>query len=123
MFLIDQILLVAGILILLSIVSSKFSFRYGIPVLVLFLVLGMLAGSEGVGGIVFEDYTLAHGIGTMALALILFDGGLSTSMSSIRATWKPALVLATAGVVITSVVTGLAAAWILGLPLLEGPAF
>lgn len=75
MFLIDQVLFVAGVLLLLSILSSKFSSRLGVPVLVLFLGLGMLAGSEGIGGIEFEDYGLAHAIGTAALALILFDGG------------------------------------------------
>jgi potassium/hydrogen antiporter len=78
MFPVDTLILVGGILLLLSIVSSKFSTRFGVPVLVLFLGLGMLAGSEGLGGIEFEDYGLAHGIGTLALGLILFDGGLRT---------------------------------------------
>lgn len=120
MFLVDKLLLVSGFLILLSITSSKFSARFGVPVLVLFLALGMLAGSEGIGGIAFEDFTLAHGIGTMALALILFDGGLSTPVSSIRTAWKPSLVLATIGVVITSVLTGLAAMVVLRVSMLEG---
>jgi len=91
-----------------------------VPVLVLFLALGMLAGSEGVGGIAFENYGLAHAIGSLSLAFILFDGGLSTSMGSIRAVWRPSMVLATVGVLITSVVTGAFAVWILGVPWLQG---
>jgi len=108
------------VLLLLGIVSSKLSTRLGLPVLVLFLFLGMLAGSEGIGGIDFENYRLAHAIGTVALALILFDGGLGTSLSSIRLTWKPSLVLATLGVTLTALITGIAASWILGISLLEG---
>ncbi len=120
MFLIDSIILVTGLLLLSGIVSSKVSARLGVPVLVLFLLVGMLAGSEGLGGLEFEDYRLAHAIGTLALAMILFDGGLSTSMAAIRAVWKPAVLLATWGVLVTAVATGLAAAWILQIPLLEG---
>lgn len=120
MFAVDRLILIAGILLLLGIASSKFSARVGVPVLVLFLGVGMLAGSEGIGGIDFENYTLAHGIGTAALALILFDGGLRTPLSSIRLAWKPSLSLATVGVLVTSVLTGLAATQILGISLLEG---
>lgn len=120
MFPVDRLILLAGVLLLLGIASSKFSARVGLPVLVLFLGVGMLAGSEGFGGIEFENYPLAHGIGTAALALILFDGGLRTPLSSIRLAWKPSLVLATVGVLITSVLTGLAAMRILGISLLEG---
>jgi cell volume regulation protein A len=96
------------------------SARLGLPVLVLFLALGMLAGSEGIGGIEFENYSLAHAIGTFALAMILFDGGLGTPMAAVRQVWQPALVLAVPGVLLTALVTGLAAAWILDLPFLEG---
>jgi cell volume regulation protein A len=120
MFLIDTVILIGGILLLLGIVSTKLSARVGVPGLVLFLLLGMLAGSEGVGGLPFEDYRMAHAIGTAALAMILFDGGLSTSLTAVRLTWKPSAVLATFGVLITAVITGLAAAWILQISLLEG---
>lgn len=120
MFLIDTLLLVTGVLLLLGIASSKLSARLGVPVLVLFLLLGMLAGSEGPGGLHFDDYRLAHAIGTLALALILFDGGLSTSLPAVRMAWKPAALLATWGVLVTSVITGLAAAWILQITWLEG---
>lgn len=114
------LMLFAGILVLLGILSSKFSARLGMPVLVMFLGVGMLAGSEGLGGVVFEDYALANSLGSAALALILFDGGLQTSSSSLRVAWKPALSLATIGVLVTAVVTGAAAAWILGVPMLYG---
>ena len=120
MFAIDGLILASAILLVVAVASSKFSSRLGVPVLVLFLVVGMLAGSEGIGGIAFEDYRLAHGIGTVALALILFDGGLRTPFASFRTAVAPALTLATAGVVLTSFLTGLAAWWLLDLSLLEG---
>lgn len=120
MFLIDTLILVTGVLLLLGLVSSKLSTRLGMPVLVLFLVVGMFAGSEGVGGLEFEDYRLTHAIGTLALAMILFDGGLGTSLAAIRVSWKPSILLATLGVLITAVITGLAASWILEISLLEG---
>lgn len=120
MFPVDTFILVAGILLLLGITSSKLSMRLGIPVLVLFLLLGMLAGSEGIGGLEFEDYEVAHGIGTIALALILFDGGLSTSMSAVQLAWKPSVLLATWGVLVTAVITGIAASTILGITWMEG---
>jgi hypothetical protein len=113
-------LLLAGVLLLLGIASSKFSARLGMPVLVLFLSVGMLAGSEGLGRIPFEDYALANNIGSLALALILFDGGLRTSLDLVRQVWKPALALSTLGVLFTSLITGLAAAWVLRIPLLQG---
>lgn len=117
---INTLMFVAGLLVLLGIGSSKFAARLGMPVLVLFLGVGMLAGSEGIGGIAFEDYDLANGIGTLALALILFDGGLRTSLRAVAAAWRPALALSTVGVMLTAALTGLAAAWALGLPLLHG---
>lgn len=120
MFLVDRLILIGAILLLIGIVSSKASSRVGLPVLVLFLFVGMLAGSEGLGGIEFESYTLAHGVGTLALAIILFDGGLRTPMSAIRTAWKPSLALATVGVLLTASITGIAAAFILGIPPLYG---
>ena len=120
MFIIDTLILVTGLLLLLGIASSKLSARLGMPVLVFFLLVGMLAGSEGIGGLDFEDYRLAHAIGTIALAMILFDGGLGTSLSAIRISWQPSVLLATVGVAITAGITGVVASWILGISLLEG---
>lgn len=120
MFAVDGVILISALLLLFAIASSKFSTRAGVPVLVVFLALGMLAGSEGIGGIEFEDYGLAHAVGTVSLALILFDGGLRTPLRSFRTALGPATALATGGVLITALVTGAAASLILGVPLLEG---
>lgn len=120
MFFVDRLLLVVALLMILAVVSSKFSTRAGLPVLVVFLGLGMLAGSEGIGGIAFDNYQLAHAIGTVALAFILFDGGLRSPLDRLKLAWKPSALLATLGVLITSVVTGIAAMHVLGLSPLEG---
>lgn len=120
MFVIDHIILLAAVLILLGIMSSKLSARLGLPVLVLFLLVGMLAGEDGPGGIVFNNAGAAHALGTLALAMILFDGGLQTPLRAIKKVWRPAATLATLGVLITAAVTGLAAAYILEIPLLQG---
>lgn len=120
MFVVDQLILVGSILVLFGIASSKLSTRLGLPVLVLFLAVGLLAGSDGIGGIEFESYTLAHGIGTLALAMILLDGGLGTTYSAFRSVIKPAGVMATLGVLLTATITGVAASWILDLPILYG---
>lgn len=120
MFLVDRLILVGAILLLMGIISSKFSARLGLPALVLFLIVGMLAGEDGIGGIEFENYPLAHGIASLALAVILFDGGLRTPFHAIRMVWKPAFLLATVGVALTAAITGVAASLIMGLPLAYG---
>jgi cell volume regulation protein A len=114
MFAIDRLVLIAGALILLGIISSKLSWRLGLPVLVLFMVIGMLAGSEGIGRFAFENYAVAHGVGTIALIVILFDGGLRTPASQLRRTLGPAATLATAGVLLTAMVTAAAVHLVLG---------
>src|SRR5690554_6384622 len=120
MFVIDQVILLAAILILFGILASKISARVGLPVLVLFLVIGTLAGEGGVGGIIFDSPGAAHALGTLALAIILFDGGLQTPLASIKTYWNPSALLATLGVVATAFITCLAASFVFGLPLLEG---
>lgn len=120
MFVIDNIILVSAILILLGVISSKLSARVGLPVLVLFLLVGMLAGEDGIAGISFNNAEAAHALGTLALAIILFDGGLQTPTSSIKQVWKPASALATVGVLLTAEITGLVATYILDLPVLQG---
>lgn len=116
----EHILTGAAILVLLSIIASRASGRLGIPAVLLFLVIGMLAGSEGPGGIYFDDARAAQSLGVVALSFILFSGGLDTSKDSIRPVLFMGLGLSTAGVVITAVLTGLFAALMLHLPLLEG---
>jgi cell volume regulation protein A len=108
-------LLVMGVLLAVSALASRTSGRLGVPFLLVFLALGMLAGSEGIGRIAFEDYRLAFRVGTVALVLILFDGGLNTSTEAIRRVVGPAAVLATLGVVGTAAVLALGAR-ALGLP-------
>lgn len=120
MFFIEQLILLAAILILLGIFSSKLSARLGLPMLVLFLIIGMLAGEDGLGRISFDNPELAHAMGTLALALILFDGGLQTPIGAIKKVWKPASSLATFGVLFTALITGAAASYILPITLLEG---
>jgi potassium/hydrogen antiporter len=117
---VDGLIFIGGALLLLAILSSTLSGKVGVPGLVLFLGIGMLAGEEGIGGLAFGNHPLAHAIGTLALVLILFDGGLQTGWSSFRTAWKPALTLSTVGVFATAGLTGLAAAWLLDLPLLVG---
>lgn len=96
------LLATAGALMAASVLFSRASQRIGVPIALLFLVIGMLAGSEGIGGIAFEDYGFAFRMGSLALALILFDGGLNTPLAALRRTWAPAGLLATVGVALTA---------------------
>ena len=96
------LLTVCGILLLVSVLSSRASQRIGVPIALFFLVVGMLAGSEGIGGIPFDDYQLAFRIGSVALVLILFDGGLNTPLEVVRRVWAPAGVLASLGVLLVA---------------------
>ncbi len=93
---------VFGALLVASVIFSRATARFPVPVALIFLVIGMLAGSEGIGGIPFEDYAFAFRLGTVALVLILFDGGLNTPASAIRRVAAPAAVLATLGVIGTA---------------------
>ena len=108
------LLLTIGALMALSVLLSGAPGRFGLPVLLLFLVIGMLAGENGIGRLAFDDYALTFRLGTIALALILFDGGLNTPFGSVRRAIGAASVLATLGVVITAGVLA-AGAHLLGL--------
>ncbi len=113
------VVLVAASLVLLAAFSSLIAFRFGAPLLLLFLALGLLAGTDGLG-IDFDNHRLAYFSGTIALAVILFDSGFGTSMQSFRAAALPALTLASLGVVITASLIGYASVWLLGFSWLEG---
>jgi len=115
LILIGAVLLVAGVL------TSKLSSRFGIPALLLFLLMGMLAGSEGPGGIPFDNPTIAMAIGSAALLLILFDGGLQTDFACLdRDVVVRGALLATLGVALTALVVGAVAVVVLKMPLAEG---
>jgi cell volume regulation protein A len=115
-------LLLAGtaLLLLLSVVASKASNRFGIPALVLFLAIGMLAGSDGPGGIYFDDARLAQSLGVVALALILFSGGMDSDWQIIRPVLGPGILLANVGVAVSTLLVGAFAALALGFTWVEG---
>ncbi len=110
-----ELILVGGALALLSILAGAVSSRFNAPLLLVFLLLGVLAGEDGPGGIAFSDFRAAYLIGSVALAVILFDGGLQTERAMIKAALWPALALATVGVVLTAAIVAVAAALILHL--------
>ncbi|MCE7864318.1 MAG: potassium/proton antiporter [Bacteroidetes bacterium CHB5] len=111
---IEAFLLVVSVLFFLSILAGKASSRFGVPALLLFLGVGMLGGSDGLG-IQFENIQFASAIGTIALCIILFSGGLDTKISEIRPIIVPGVILATFGVLLTAIITGVIVWWILGM--------
>ena len=115
-----ELILVAGALLGVGVAASLLAARLRLPALVLFLGLGMLIGSDGLGGIDFNNYPLARLIGTIALVLIMFDGGLSAGWGEIRPVLGSALRLAVAGTILTALISGLAAAWLFDFSMLEG---
>jgi cell volume regulation protein A len=115
----DQLILLGAFLLLLSIFVGLVSSRIGAPVLLAFLGLGMFFGEDGPGGILFDNYFAAYVIGSIALAIILFDGGLRTDLGNFRRAARPAILLASAGVLVTAALTGAAAYWLLPLGWIE----
>ncbi|UKJ75844.1 potassium/proton antiporter [Azospirillum brasilense] len=115
----STIILIGSSLLIVSILTSYLALRIGTPLLLIFLGVGLFAGVDGIGGISFNDADSAFLIGSIALAVILFESGLDTKLSSYRAAAWPALSLATFGVAITSGVIGVAAHFLLGLPWIE----
>ncbi|WP_229729364.1 potassium/proton antiporter [Agaricicola taiwanensis] len=113
-------ILFGAALVLMGVISSLVAQRFGTPLLLVFLVIGMLVGVDGIGGIAFDNYALTYLVGSLALAIILFDGGLRTRLDKFRGVLLPAMSLATVGVVITTALTGLFAALVLSLSVLEG---
>jgi len=103
----ELLLLTAAVIVVSSVLLSKVSERYGVPTLLLFLGIGMLAGYEGPGGIYFDNARMAQALGTVALAFILFAGGLETDFAAVRRVVRPAATLATVGVLSTALITGL----------------
>ncbi|WNK18863.1 potassium/proton antiporter [Halomonas piscis] len=112
--------LLGGGLMTLSILASRLSSLFGLPLLLIFLGLGMLAGEEGILGVEFDNYSMAFIIGHLALAMILLDGGLRTRLKTFRVAFRPALLLATFGVLVTSAIVGAIAMLIFDLTLIQG---
>jgi cell volume regulation protein A len=115
-----DLILIAGLLLAVGLGAAKVADRVRVPGLLLFLGLGMLVGSEGIAGVEFDDAELTRTLGTIGLVLILFEGGLTAGFPEIRPVLGTAISLATLGTVITAVLTGLVAAWLFDLDLLEG---
>ncbi len=116
----EYLLIIVSILLIASIVTSKTLGRYGIPALLLFLVIGMLAGSEGFGGISFDSPVIAQYVGVVALVFILFSGGLETDMRMVKPVFKEGAILATAGVLLTAILVGAFSMFVLKFSFIEG---
>ncbi|NLD35976.1 MAG: potassium/proton antiporter [Desulfatiglans sp.] len=117
---INLIMIITAIFLVAGVSLSKISEWLGVPVLLLFLGIGMLAGSDGPGGIYFDNAWMSQALGTIALAYILFAGGLDTDIQSVKTVLKPALVLSTLGVLITALITGACVKYALGVTWLKG---
>jgi cell volume regulation protein A len=117
---VEFVLLASAALLLLSIFASKISTRLGIPALLLFLVIGMLIGEDGPGNIPFNDAKLAQSLGVVALAFILFSGGMNTEWTRIRPVLIGGVSLATVGVLVTAGIIGVVMSRVFGLTLVEG---
>jgi potassium/hydrogen antiporter len=115
-----HLVLIAGALLSAALAASLLAGRLRVPSLVLFLGIGMAIGSDGLGWIDFTDYRLARDIGVIALALILFEGGLNAGFGEIRPVLGPAIGLALLGTLLTALLAGLAATWLFDFSLLEG---
>lgn len=117
---INIVILLGALLAMAGILSSLIALRFGAPLLLIFIVVGMLAGESGPVGIQFEDVRLVFMVGSIALALILFDGGLRTRFSTFQSVLAPAGTLATVGVLVTSGLVAPAAVYLFDLDWVEG---
>ena len=116
----EESLLIGSVLLLLSIIGGKTTSRWGVPTLLFFVLIGILAGSEGLGGIPFDDPHSAQFLGIIALNFILFSGGLETDFQTIRPVWKTGLALSTVGVLLTALSVGIFVHYLLHFTLAEG---
>lgn len=115
-----QMMIISAVVLLICVTSSKVLYRFGVPSLFVFMALGMVFGSDGLGGIYFDDFTLAKNLSSIALVFIMFYGGFGTNWSSAKPTAPQALLLSFFGTTVTAGITGYICHWMLKMPLLEG---
>ena len=115
-----KLMIISGLVLLISITSSKVLYKFGVPILLIFIILGMLFGSDGIVGIYFSDYELTKELCSIALVMIMFYGGFGTNWEMAKPSATPSILMSTLGVLITAALTGLFSSLILGTTLLEG---
>lgn len=115
----NEVLLITSILLISAIMFNKIGGKFGVPSLVIFILVGILAGSDGILGIHFEDFTLTQFVGIVAISYILFMGGLSVNIDELKPVYKEGIILATAGVFITGIIVGACSYYLLNLSFLE----
>ena len=113
-------MMICGLVLLISITASKVLYKFGVLILLVFIVLGMLFGSDGIVGIYFANYSLTNELCSIALVLIMFYGGFGTNWKVAKPSLKPALLMSTVGVIITTLLTGIFVSLILKVSILEG---
>ena len=115
-----KLMIIASLVLLISITSSKVLYKFGVPILIIFIGLGMIFGSDGIVGIYFSDYELTKEISSIALVIIMFYGGFGTNWSMAKSSAIPSILMSTLGVIITAILTGLFSHLVLKSTLLEG---
>ena len=115
-----KLMIIASLVLLISITSSKILYKFGVPILIIFIGLGMIFGSDGIVGIYFSDYELTKEISSIALVIIMFYGGFGTNWSMAKSSAIPSILMSTLGVIITAILTGLFSHLVLKSTLLEG---
>ncbi len=115
-----DILLISGVILFLCVISSKVLYKYGVPTLVIFLAMGMIMGSEGIGGIYFDNSQLASKLCNFGLLFIMFSGGFETNWKTAKPVAFASTILATIGVALTAFLVGIFAHYFLGMTFLEG---
>lgn len=115
-----ELMIICGLILLICITSSKILYKFGVPMLLIFIVLGMLFGSDGIVGIYFDNYDLTSKICSLGLVFIMFYGGFGTNWKTARKSAVPSILMSTLGVIITAGLTGLFCYFVLGTSLLEG---
>lgn len=115
-----SIMIICGLVLLISITASKVLYKFGVPILLVFIVLGMIFGSDGIVGIYFSNYKLTNDICSVALVFIMFYGGFGTNWKVAKPSLKPSILMSTLGVIITTLLTGLFVSFLLKISILEG---